>query len=223
MSISQVSGGKVWTIPSDDKPTAPITPQKRPRAQMDLHDKYILGVVGTTLLTLLGVLNTKYNILDMTDFVLISKSSASANDGYVYRKGEENLIGALSMIITVLVSCTIVFFFIRIIHHKPKMKKAFKALLALIPMTALFLALSYNASISQVLENKMSMQTWAKERYNVSIPQQNSSTAVDGALLRNTETNEILELKENNGKLFIHYANGAELPIQQSTNNQTEG
>lgn len=223
MSISQVSGGKVWTIPCDDKPAVPTIPQKHPRAQMELQDKFVIGAVGTVILVLLGMLNTKHNIIDMTNLVLINKSEVSTNDGYIYRKGEDNMIGALSVIITVLVSCAIVFTFIKIIHDKPQMKKTFKAFLALIPLTALFLALSYSASVSQVLENKMSMQTWAKERYNVSIPRQDNSTAVDGALFRNTETNEILELTETNGKLFIHSANGEELPIQQTINDQTKG
>lgn len=209
-------------MPSDDKPAAPTVPQKRHRSQMELQDKYILGALGTMILAFLGMLNSQYNFIDMTNLVLVNNASISANDGYLYRRGDENLRAALSVIVTVLASCGITMFFIGILHRKPKMKRPLKILMALIPLTAILLSFSYNASVSEVLESRMTMNTWAKERYNITIPQQNSSTAVDGALFRNSENNEILEFKENNGRLFIHYANGAELPHTIS-DNQAKG
>lgn len=67
---------------------------------------------------------------------------------------------------------------------------------------------------SKSVENKISITEWAKERYSISVPSTlaiSNDTLKNGLPFRNSDTQEILELKENDGRIYLYNLEGNEV------------
>lgn len=214
MNTTQATGGKVWSIPVSQEPIVPAQPPRR-KSRISIEDKAIIAILASALS--IAVFTPMFWNMPV-DFTFLSPVKPIENfssEGYIFRANADMVyVPALYTVGSIIIMILTSMFSVIKLHKKPAMKKFAKTFFVVTPIFTMLLGSALITGASKSVENKMSITEWVKERYSVSVPSTlaiSNDTLKNGLPFRNSDTQEILELKENDGRIYLYNLEGNEV------------